>query len=223
MVIKTLINVIIYAHHLNMKFYLSSSGLGNKAKELIRLMPQNKKMGYIPNACDYTNVDTNRRNEVNKSDIAELRNLGLDVEFLDLKDYFGKVNKLRKKINGLGGVFVRGGNTFILRQSMRLSGFDIIFKEILERDDFVYAGYSAGICVLAPNFKALQIVDDPMDNPYKGQETIWEGLGYLDYIILPHYKSNHPESADIDREIEYCKKNKILFKTLKDGEVIIIK
>jgi dipeptidase E len=206
-----------------MKFYLSSFKLGNKTKELIRLMSGNKKIGYIPNACDYTNVDINRRNEVNKNDMAELSNLGLDVELLDLKDYFGKIAKLRKKLNSIGGVFVRGGNTFILRQAMKLSGFDVIFKELIEREDFLYAGYSAGICVLAPNFKALQIVDDPTDKPYKQiKETIWEGLGYLDYIILPHYKSNHPESADVDKEVEYCKKNKIPFKTLKDGEVIII-
>ena len=206
-----------------MKFYLSSFKLGGKAKELIRLMPKNKKLGYIPNACDYTNVDLKKRNEVNEEDMTELRNLGLEVEFLDLKDYFGKENKLRKKINRLGGVFVRGGNTFILRQAMRLSGFDTIFKELVERNDFLYAGYSAGICVLAPDFKALQVVDDPSDKPYKQlKETIWEGLGYLDYIVLPHYKSNHPESANIDREIEYCKSHNIPFKPLKDGEVIII-
>lgn len=106
---------------------------------------------------------------------------------------------------------------------MKLSWFDLIFQELLQRDDFVYAGYSAWICVLAPDFKALQIVDDPTDKPYPAlQETIWEWLGYLDYIILPHYKSDHPESADIDKEVEYCKEKNIPYKTLRDGEVIII-
>jgi len=206
-----------------MKFYLSSFKLGNKAKELARLMPKNKKIGYIPNACDYTNVDIKHRNEVNKSDMSELSRLGLAVEMLDLKNYFGKIDKLRKKINGLGGVFVRGGNTFILRQAMKLSGFDIIFKELLKREDFVYSGYSAGICVLATNFDALKIVDDPTDKPYPElQKTIWKGLGFLDYMILPHYKSNHFESADIDKEVQHCKDNGLPFKTLRDGEVIII-
>jgi len=206
-----------------MKFYLSSFLLGKKGKELARLMPSNKKMGYIPNACDYTNVDIKRRNEVNKSDMAELSKLGLSVEMLDLKDYFGKTDKLRKKIKKLGGVFVRGGNTFILRQAMKLSGFDVIFKELLKREDFLYSGYSAGICVLATDFGALQIVDDPTDKPYPElRKTILKGLGYLDYIILPHYKSDHPESADIDKEVQFCKDNNLPFKTLRDGEVIII-
>ena len=206
-----------------MKFYLSSFRLGNKSNELVRLMPNNKKIGYIPNAGDYTEGDRDKKNKWEKEDIESLEKLGLSVTYLDLKDYFGNINKLRKKINELGGVFIRGGNTFILRQAMKLSGFDIIFKELLKREDFVYSGYSAALCVLAPNLKALQQVDDPTNKPYKEiQETIWEGLEYLDYIILPHYKSDHPESKDVDKEVEYCKKNNIPFKTLKDGEVIII-
>lgn len=205
-----------------MKFYLSSYKLGAKSEELVRLMT-NRIMGYIPNACDYSDVDLDLRNESNKSDMNELSKLGLKVEVLDLRDYFGQTDRLRERIKGLGGIFIRGGNTFILRQAMKLSSFEIIFEELLKRDDFVYSGYSAGICVLAPSIKAIQIVDNPTDRPYKElQETIWEGLGYLDYIILPHYKSDHPESASVDKVVEYCKRNDIPFKTLKDGEVIII-
>ncbi len=205
-----------------MKFYLSSFKLGNKSNELARLMSGNKKIAYIPNAGDYTNASPKRK-DWEKSDMESLQAIGLTVEYLDLQKFFGKTDSLRRKLNEFGGIFIRGGNTFILRQAMNLSGFDIIFKELLDRDDFVYSGYSAGICVLATDFGALQIVDDPTDNPYKeSKETIWKGLGYFDYIILPHYKSDHPESADIDKEVEYCKKNNIPFKTLRDGEVIII-
>ena len=41
-------------------------------------------------------------------------------------------------------------------------------------------------------------------------------------MILPHYKSDHPESEDIDKEVEYCDKNNIPYKTLRDGEVMIL-
>jgi dipeptidase E len=206
-----------------MKFYLSSFKIGDKSSELARLMAENKRIAYIPNAGDYTNASPKRK-DWEKSDMESLQNIGLTVEYLDLQKFFGKTESLRKKLNEFGGVFIRGGNTFILRQAMKLSGFGEIFQELLDKEDFVYSGYSAGICVLSTDFGALQIVDDPTDNPYKElQETIWKGLGYLDYIILPHYKSDHPESADIDKEIEHCKKNNIPFKTLRDGEVIIIK
>ncbi|KHO48196.1 MAG: hypothetical protein QT00_C0001G0210 [archaeon GW2011_AR5] len=206
-----------------MKFYLSSYKLGNKSQQLARLMPNNKRIGYIPNACDYTKVDTKRRAKTDRETVAQLRKLGLEVEILDLKKYFGKQDKLREKLDELGGVFIRGGNTFILRQAMKLSGFDIIFEQLRKRKNFVYAGYSAGICVLAPDLKSLQIVDDPTDKPYRQlKRTIWKGLEALDYMILPHYRSGHPESASIDKEVAYCKKNKIPYKTLRDGEVIII-
>jgi dipeptidase E len=206
-----------------MKFYLSSFKLGKDSKELVGMTTPNKKMGFIPNAADYTKANIQWENEINNKDMAELKNLGLDVQLLDLREYFGKTDELRKKISELGAVFVRGGNTFVLRQAMRLSGFDTIFQEILKRDDFVYAGYSAGICVLSGDIRVLQTVDDPNDKPYPElRDTIWEGLGYLDYIIIPHYKSYHPESALVDKLVEQCQKNGIPFKTLRDGEVILI-
>jgi dipeptidase E len=104
---------------------------------------------------------------------------------------------------------------------MRLSGFDEALAE-LRSQDFVYGGYSAGVCVLAPTLHGIQQVDDPTVRPYATGSVIWEGLGFLDYLVLPHYKSNHPESAAIDRDVDYCLKNGIAFRTLRDGEVIII-
>lgn len=206
-----------------MRFYLSSFRLGNQSAQLVRLMSTNKTLAYIPNAGDYTNGDRGQKKAWEQFDIDSLENLGLTVEYCDLQSYFGRTEVLRKVLYEVGGVFIRGGNTFILRQAMKLSGFDVIFEEFLTKDDFVYAGYSAGICVLAPDFRALQIVDDPIDKPYKElQDTMWEGLGFLEYMILPHYQSEHPESADIEKEVEFAKNNNIPFRTLRDGDVIII-
>ncbi|BDH61848.1 hypothetical protein MTP04_19780 [Lysinibacillus sp. PLM2] len=44
----------------------------------------------------------------------------------------------------------------------------------------------------------------------------------MEYTIVPHYQSDHPESEDINNSIEYMINNKIPFIALKDGEVIII-
>lgn len=67
------------------------------------------------------------------------------------------------------------------------------------------------------------MADDLEQKPY-GEEhpTIWDGLHILEYAIAPHYKSDHPESQNIDKSIEYMIHHKILFIALKDGEVIII-
>ena len=202
-----------------MLFYLSSYRIG-KETEKLKELAYGKKIGFIPNSLDF--VEPKARQESNTKHMKDLTDLGIDVETLDLKDYFGKKEDLEKKINNLGGVWIRGGNTFVLRQAMQLSGFDEIIKR-MERKDFLYGGFSAGICVLAPSLKALQEVDDPSIMPYEEvKEVIWDGLGILYYIILPHYKSDHPESAAIDKGVDYCIKNNIPFKTLRDGEVIII-
>ena len=86
----------------------------------------------------------------------------------------------------------------------------------------LYAGYSAGACVLAPDLRGLQQVDDPSIRLYPGQDVIWEGLGLLEYLVLPHYQSDHPESAAIDKEVDYCRAHQIPFRTLRDGDVIVI-
>ncbi len=207
-----------------MKLYLSSYKLGEQTELLKQwLAPTQKRVGYIPNAFDFTNWrDPANRAKHMEFDMNELRKLGFEVEELDLKNYFGKKADLKCKLGELDMLWVSGGNTFILRQAMRFSGFDELVAELSARANFVYGGYSAGCCVLSPTLKGLQIVDDPKDFPYQGiQETIWEGLGLIDYAFLPHYDSDHPESADIDKEVAYCTAQGIPFKTVRDGEVIV--
>jgi len=76
--------------------------------------------------------------------------------------------------------------------------------EVLSGSDFLYGGYSAGACVLAPSLVGIRCVDDPEADPYGVGETIWDGLSLLDYLVLPHYRSDHPESGAIDGEVDYC-------------------
>ncbi len=206
-----------------MKFYLSSYRLGNETEKLKKLIP-NKKIGYIPNARDYSTVDPEIKVNRTDRDSALLNELGIEAETIDLTNYFNKKDELRKKLEELGAVFISGGNVFVLRQAMKLSGLDEILKEFKDKNnDFLYAGYSAAGCVLAPDLKAYAIVDDAAETPYGGlKETIWEGLGFVDFAFMPHWDSNHPESTDIDKEIAYCKENNIPYKAVRDGEVIII-
>lgn len=207
-----------------MKFYLSSYKLGNEITKLKELIPvDNKKTAYISNALDFSD-DLERRKQSEQADIEQLKEVGLnDVEKIDLRDYFGKKAKLEKKLSEFGIIWVRGGNCFVLRQAMKLSGLDEILKDLLKKENILYGGYSAGVCVLAPTLKGMELVDDPNVKPYDNQkETIWDGVGILDYTIVPHYKSDHPESAKVDETVEYMEKNNIPYKPLRDGEVIII-
>jgi dipeptidase E len=206
-----------------MKYYLSSYKMGSEAKRLKGLLGKNRLVGYIPNALDFSKADPERRKRHVASDMEDLKSAGLEAELLDLKDYFGKEDELREKIGQLGGLWISGGNVFVLRQAMKLSGLDSILKGLQKRDDFLYGGYSAAGCVLSPNLHAYEIVDDPTDLPYPGiRRVIWKGLGLIDYTFLPHYESDHPESDSISREVDYCKRHNMPYRTLRDGEVIII-
>ena len=187
------------------------------------MLPTGSKIGHINNSRDFSWADAKIRAKYQNDEINQLNNFGFAGEPLDLKDYFGNEDALRKKLSELDGLWVSGGNTFVLRQAMKLSGFDNLFNELRERSDFLYGGYSAGICILCDSLKYIQIADDPYDFPYdENKETIWDGLAVFNYGILPHYDSDHFESEAIGKDLKVCIDNKWLFIAMRDGEVIII-
>lgn len=206
-----------------MKFYLSSYKIGNKSEKLRTMIP-NKKIGYVPNALDFSSANPERKKQHIENDVRSLKQIGIECEILDLKNYFNKKEDLDLKVRNFGAVFISGGNTFVLRQAMKISGLDYIIKKLInENTNFLYSGYSAACCVLSKNLIPYSIVDDAKDTPYKEQKkVIWEGLGLIDYIFLPHWNSNHSESKLINKEVEYCKQHNLKYKTFEDGDAIII-
>lgn len=209
-----------------MNYYLSSYKIGGKKEiqQLKDLIPPNRRTAYVSNALDFSD-DFERRKQSEQSDIYELKSVGLKVENFDLRNYFDKPEKLENDLRQYGVIWVRGGNVFVLRQAMKLSGFDKVLKKFAKEDsDILYGGYSAGICVLAPSLKGLRLVDDVTKHPYSSHdEVIWEGLKLIDYEIIPHYKSDHPETELINRVVEEYKKSGTPYRTLSDGQAIIIK
>jgi dipeptidase E len=205
-----------------MRLFLSSYRIGNHPEKLVELIGDNKKVADITNAGDLlTPVEIQERLEGDRVMFNDLR---LDSEHLDLRNYFEKdPNVLEKKLRTYGLIWVRGGNVFNLRQAMKRSGFDDVIKKLLNEDALAYGGYSAGACVMTPSLKGIDIVDDPNAFP-EGYEhkIIWEGLDIIPYEIAPHYKSDHPESAGIDKVVAYYEDNKIPYKALQDGEAIAI-
>lgn len=211
-----------YVIIIGMKLYLSSYKFGNFTDELIKLVGDNKKAAVIGNARDWSD-DKERAEKGLQEQMKTLESLGFSAEELDLRKYFGKSEALKKYLSQFGLVWVLGGNTFVLKRAYEQSGFDLIIKEMIMKDKIVYGGYSAGVVILSPSMKGLEIVDDPNIVPEGyASEFSWDGLGVVNYSIAVHYRSNHPESASVEKEVEYLEKNKIPYKTLRDGEVILI-
>ena len=84
---------------------------------------------------------------------------------------------------------------FMLRYALRRArGGDAAFGDLLAEDALVYAGYSAGACVLSPSLCGLEAVDDAdaVARIY-GAEPVWDGLALLGEAFVPHYRSpGHP-------------------------------
>lgn len=172
-------------------------------------------------------LDPEQRQTSLKEEIERLKSIGLEPEVIDLRDYFQNQSApdqtLAKKLAGYDLIWVRGGNVFILQRAFKYSGADQAIKQLLETDKIVYGGYSAGIDVLTPTLKGIELVDDPYQIPDQyNSEIIWDCLGLLTYSVAPHYKSDHPESADIDKSVQYFIDNHMTFIALRDGEAMVI-
>lgn len=204
-----------------MKFYLSSFKFGNKKAQLKKLAPS-ENIWIVPNALDFRPTNDIQTTKSIENKIMRLNEIGLHAKTLDLKEYFSKKDELKTKINDYRAVFVMGGNVFVLRQAMKLSGFDEILLSHKNDPNFLYSGYSAAGCVLAPNLEPYKVVGDATVTPYReSKNVIWEGLGLVDFALMPHYQSDHPESESINKGIKYCQENNIKYKALRDGEVLI--
>jgi dipeptidase E len=70
----------------------------------------------------YSSTDLVRKKKSDSIDVLELQRIGFTVDILDLKKYFHNPEGLKENLNQFDVIWVRGGNTFVLAQAMKLSG-----------------------------------------------------------------------------------------------------
>jgi dipeptidase E len=204
-----------------MKLFLSSYRFGDNPKDLLKVFGKNKRVAIIANAVDHN--DPQERALKVEAEHDALRDLGYRAEELDLRNYFSNKKSIAADLKNFDCLWVRGGNAFLLRRAFAQSGLDLILPEFMNAEKIAYGGYSAGVCILGPSLDGLELVDDPTELAENySAEVIWEGLTILDYVIVPHYKSDHPESEAVDNTVQYFEDNAVPYKTLKDGETILV-
>ena len=204
-----------------MKLYLSSYGLGDRAPDLGRMVAGGKRVGVVRNALDFSS-DTDRLEQGRAREFKELEEIGLVPEELDLREYFDARARLENIVARLDALWVVGGNAFVLRRAMSQSGLDAVLTRRAGDPSFVYAGYSAGSCVMGSTLRGIDLVDDPNVVPTRYSDPpVWNGLSFVPFAIAPHYRSPHPESGLIENVIEYFINNGIPFIALRDGEAYV--
>lgn len=202
-----------------MRLYLSSFRLGNQPTAMLSLI-NGTRVAVIANADDYK-TPADRAASVDR-ECADLLGLDLAPTEVDLREYFDQPARLASDLQGYDLLWVRGGNAFILRRALRASGADQVLTTLLAEDAIAYAGYSAAATVLTPSLAGVDLVDDPTDVPdgYSADVPA-QGLGVLPYTIVPHYKSDHPESSVINDYLEYLVDHHMPFIALRDGEALV--
>jgi dipeptidase E len=205
------------------RLYLSSFRMGDHPEHLTALVGAGgRRAVVIANAMDDAPADV-RRGGVER-ELAALTDLGFDPVELDLRDYFGQERRLRRDLAGVALAWLRGGNVFMLRFALFRSAGDVVLGDLLAADALVYAGYSAGGCVLSSTLRGLELVDDAgaVMRIY-GSQPVWDGLALLSEAFLPHYQSpGHPETAAIDLVAARYQAAGAGYRPLRDGQALLI-
>jgi dipeptidase E len=196
--------------------------MGDHRGRLLDLVDRDRPAAVIANAID--DAPPEERRGGTQRELEDLAELGLDAAELDLRDYFDAPGRIAGVLRDHGLVWLRGGNVFALRYALAASGADAALVDLLREDALVYAGYSAGPCVLGPSLRGFELVDEPdAVRVAYGAEAVWEGLGVLDYAIVPHVDSpGHPETERCQALAEHFRAGGVPHRTLRDGEVLIV-
>lgn len=211
-----------------MRLFLSSYRFGAHVDRFVDLAGGPGPIAVIANAADAWPVRA--RESAVVSDVAPLQRLGFAPAEVDLRDYIGAPGRLAETLSAFGSVWVRGGNTFVLRAQLSRSGADTVLPALIRSGRVMYAGYSAGACVMAPSLVGVDTADDPTEVlPVCGVEPRWDGLGFVDFSIVPHCPPTAGDAADTAhpgddaaRMVEACRGAGVPYRMLTDDQAIVI-
>lgn len=111
--------------------------MGDHPEHLTALIGEDSRRAVvIANALDDAPADVHRAGV--ERELAALADLGIDAIELDLRDFFGQEQRVRRDLGEVSLAWLRGGNVFMLRYALRCSGADTVFGHLLAADALVY-------------------------------------------------------------------------------------
>lgn len=193
--------------------FLSSKGLRSpiireEFEKVLPDSPQNLKLIYIYTATNPYKVEDKKFDEEDKEGI---KKMGFNLTELDI---VGKDKKyLSEILDEQDVIYMQGGNTFYLMKYIRLSGFDKILPELLDKR-VLYFGTSAGSYVAGMSIETGRW---KKKKPQFGL-TDMSGMGLVPFSMFAHYEASHnPIIKDNLKTLKYP------LKILTDDQALLIR
>ena len=132
------------------------------------------------------------------------KNLGCETNKISNKT-LTHMEVVEKKINDADIIYIGGGNTVKLVSTLKETGMDEMIRKAGDKG-CVLAGISAGaITYLKYGLSDIEIMEGVSNNYVKV-----DGLGFLDYMFVPHFSSDPKKKEDLEKVLKENKNVKAL-------------
>lgn len=155
-----------------------------------------------------------------EQDIAAFKKLGLLYEDIDIE---GKTaDELRTILKDFDVIYVQGGDPYYLLKYIKLSGFDVVVKELIAAGK-LYVGVSAGSYVACPTLESAL-----WKKPERARHGLADNepaMNLVDFLVQVHYKEDHREvirngMSHTRLQVRILTDNQALL--VKDGTVTLV-
>ncbi|WP_307816189.1 Type 1 glutamine amidotransferase-like domain-containing protein [Hoyosella rhizosphaerae] len=184
-------------------------------------------MGVIANAADAWPPAA--RKWAVQSEIRSLSQLGyrateIDLRLFERAEPGARATRLAEALMSHDLLWVRGGNTFVLRSQLARSGADTEIRRAVIDGNLAYGGYSAGACIASPALDGLELCDDVDEVAMVGDgKLMWDGLGLVPFRIVPHFRSpGHENPERIEQLAARYAQEDVPFRALSDDDAIVV-
>lgn len=156
--------------------------------------------------------------EFSASERNRLAGFGYHIKDLEVRT-FRTPEAFGEALDTLDAVYVAGGNTFTLLESLRTHGAGRVLTARV-RDGLPYIGLSAGSIVTGPSIEPLALMDDPAVAPAL---TSYASLRLVDFVTVPHANGQLPPyPPELIAEITRMYGTTHKLRLLNDNEALLV-
>ena len=153
-----------------------------------------------------------------KDDRNSLKKAGFHVEGYTITGK--KLDEIKAKLEDTDIIYLSGGNQFYLLFKMQETGCKKLIADMVKMGK-IYMGGSAGSIIAGPGIRVTRLIDEAEKG---GTLRSYEGLGLVDFTVLPHWGSEDFREIYLNQRLEtaYSSKNSKLI-LLRDNQYIVVK